>query len=128
MVLIDCVIFNKDRHTGNYGYLVDSNTFKVLNFAPIYDHNYALFPDISLGKINKSNWVQLNNTVRSRFNNESFLSLSGKVLRDYKDGRDLLLRLKQFRFKYIHGMDKRRFKKLNLIIQSQIDLILKLNK
>ena len=43
MLAFDVAIANKDRHFGNYGVLRDNLSGEVLGFAPIFDHNMALF-------------------------------------------------------------------------------------
>ena len=44
MVVFDSVIANVDRHSGNYGFLVDNETGEVLELAPLFDHNMACLP------------------------------------------------------------------------------------
>lgn len=44
MCVLDALIFNIDRHFGNFGILVDNDTFKPLRMAPVFDHNQSLFP------------------------------------------------------------------------------------
>ncbi len=39
----DAVIFNTDRHMGNFGYLVDNDTNGIAGAAPIFDNGYGLF-------------------------------------------------------------------------------------
>ncbi|MCR5414081.1 MAG: winged helix-turn-helix transcriptional regulator [Kiritimatiellae bacterium] len=41
--LFDAVIFNTDRHMGNFGYLVDNDTNMIVGAAPIFDNGYGLF-------------------------------------------------------------------------------------
>ena len=43
MFVFDALIFNTDRHTGNFGLLVDSHTNKVKAFAPVFDNGLSLF-------------------------------------------------------------------------------------
>lgn len=43
MLVFDALIFNTDRHTGNFGLLVDNKTNKVKSFAPIFDNGLSLF-------------------------------------------------------------------------------------
>lgn len=43
MLVFDALIFNTDRHTGNFGLLVDSRTNKVKQFAPVFDNGLSLF-------------------------------------------------------------------------------------
>lgn len=42
MIVFDAVIFNTDRHYGNFGFLVDSHTNKIIAPAPLFDHGNAL--------------------------------------------------------------------------------------
>ncbi len=43
MILLDALIFNTDRHYGNFGFLVDSKTNKIIAPAPLFDHGNSLF-------------------------------------------------------------------------------------
>lgn len=42
MIVLDAVIFNTDRHYGNFGFLVDSRTNRILAPAPLFDHGNSL--------------------------------------------------------------------------------------
>lgn len=44
MIVMDAVMANVDRHAGNYGFLVDNDTGKILRMAPLFDHNMACLP------------------------------------------------------------------------------------
>lgn len=39
----DALIFNTDRHLGNFGYLVDNDRNEIVGAAPIFDNGYGLF-------------------------------------------------------------------------------------
>lgn len=43
MLVLDCVIFNEDRHFGNFGLLRDNHTGKIISPAPIFDNGMSLF-------------------------------------------------------------------------------------
>lgn len=43
MLDFDALIFNTDRHTGNFGLLVDRHTNEVKAFAPVFDNGLSLF-------------------------------------------------------------------------------------
>ena len=43
MLVFDALIFNTDRHYGNFGFLVDSRTNKIIAPAPLFDHGNSLF-------------------------------------------------------------------------------------
>lgn len=42
MVVLDAVTFNQDRHLGNFGFLVDNDTFEIKSFAPLFDFNRSM--------------------------------------------------------------------------------------
>lgn len=42
MIFLDTIVANPDRHTNNFGLLRETQTGKVLGFAPNYDNNMAL--------------------------------------------------------------------------------------
>lgn len=43
MIVFDALIFNTDRHLGNFGFLVDNNANKIAAPAPLFDHGNSLF-------------------------------------------------------------------------------------
>ncbi|MBR6825441.1 MAG: XRE family transcriptional regulator [Oscillospiraceae bacterium] len=43
MIVLDALIFNTDRHFGNFGFLVENQTNKIVAPAPLFDHGNALF-------------------------------------------------------------------------------------
>lgn len=42
MVVLDAVTFNQDRHMGNFGFLIDNDTFEIKSFAPLFDFNISM--------------------------------------------------------------------------------------
>ncbi|WP_242623694.1 XRE family transcriptional regulator [Intestinimonas massiliensis (ex Afouda et al. 2020)] len=43
MLVLDTVIYNEDRHFGNFGVLRDNHTGKVTSAAPVFDNGMSLF-------------------------------------------------------------------------------------
>ena len=43
MYLLDAVLCNTDRHYGNFGFLIDSRTNRIIAPAPLFDHGNSLF-------------------------------------------------------------------------------------
>lgn len=43
MLVLDAVICNTDRHFGNFGFMVDNKTNKIVEPAPLFDHGNSLF-------------------------------------------------------------------------------------
>jgi len=42
MLVLDAIIMNTDRHFGNFGFLVDNRTNKIIAPAPLFDHGNSL--------------------------------------------------------------------------------------
>ena len=42
MLIADSIMFNEDRHLGNFGFIVGNKNGKIVDTAPLYDHNIAL--------------------------------------------------------------------------------------
>ncbi|MCL1909233.1 MAG: hypothetical protein FWG12_07725 [Holophagaceae bacterium] len=43
MLVFDAVIYNEDRHFGNFGILRDSRSGAIISTAPLFDHGLSLF-------------------------------------------------------------------------------------
>ena len=43
MAVFDAVIYNTDRHFGNFGFLIDNATNRIVAPAPLFDHGNSLF-------------------------------------------------------------------------------------
>ena len=43
MFVFDAIILNQDRHTGNFGFLVDNRTNQIAAPSPIFDNGLSLF-------------------------------------------------------------------------------------
>jgi hypothetical protein len=43
MLVFDALIYNEDRHFGNFGVLRDNISGVILDFAPLFDHGLSLF-------------------------------------------------------------------------------------
>lgn len=41
MFFVDSLVFNQDRHLGNFGFLIDNDSFEILSFAPLFDFNLS---------------------------------------------------------------------------------------
>lgn len=44
MFVVDAVIMNEDRHKNNFGFIVENRTQKIVDMAPLFDHNISLLP------------------------------------------------------------------------------------
>lgn len=60
IALIDFLLVNTDRHTQNYGFMMDNVTGRLVSLAPLFDFNHALVADL-MG-------VDAVNTISQMFN------------------------------------------------------------
>ena len=42
LMIFDALICNKDRHLGNFGYLIDNDTDNYLKPAPLFDNGFSV--------------------------------------------------------------------------------------
>ena len=56
MCVLDALIFNPDRHYGNFGVLFDTNTMQPLGMAPVFDNNLSLFPQLDESQLAQPEW------------------------------------------------------------------------
>lgn len=58
MILFDALIVNIDRHTGNFGFIVENETQRILSLAPIFDNNLAFAPNMSIQGMSRDEIVK----------------------------------------------------------------------
>lgn len=121
MIVLDAVILNPDRHFGNFGFIVDNDTFTVKGFAPVFDHNMAL---LARG---------MNNTLEDDVNyvkslghkiGSDFITVAKNMLTSRT--RKKLHELQDFTFTChkSYNLPKKRLQFLNNLVRSQIREIL----
>lgn len=121
MFVFDAVVFNEDRHKGNFGFIVNNETQKIESMAPLFDHNIAL----------------LCYAEKDDFDNiDDYLSRKGpRIGEDFvSDARGLLTPSMRKKLIALKGFEFERHPKLNLpewrlkalekLINRQIKLIL----
>ena len=121
MIVLDAVILNSDRHFGNFGFLVDNDTFAVKAFAPVFDHNMAL-----LAHAMDTTLVQDTDYVRSLGHKAGGeFVLAAKHMLTHTT-RELLRGLLEFSFKphKQYNLPPERLTWLNSVVRQQIREIL----
>ena len=121
MCILDALIFNPDRHFGNFGILFDTNNMQALRMAPIFDHNRSLFPDLDNEQLAKPEWYL--EKCRPRIG-KSFILTARNLLND--EIRDDLEKLRSFNFVQhpIITAEQERLDALSMIIRKQVEAIL----
>lgn len=56
MCILDALIFNPDRHYGNFGVMFDTDTMEPIELCPVFDNNRSLFPDLDQEQLENPNW------------------------------------------------------------------------
>ena len=120
--LFDALIFNTDRHMGNFGYLVDNDTNEIVDAAPIFDNGCGLFSqavDAPGTKGHEFDDLRLFlNRVRPACY-DGWLSFPGGVT----DGmRERLRKLIGFRFTphHTHNLSVRRLREIESFLQKRV--------
>lgn len=122
MIVLDAVILNIDRHLGNFGFIVDNDTFHIKRFAPVFDHNMALLAramDNSLDA-DAEYCRSLGHKIGSDF------IVSARALANPR-ARDILRSLANFKFS-VHdkyNLPEKRLSFLETIVRQQASSILK---
>lgn len=121
MIILDALIFNEDRHLGNFGFIYDNNTLKIKDFAPVFDHNRSMFfaaNDTEL-LLNGKNAYR----VESRFNADMNLIAHSLLTPEIKAD---LNNLKDFTFEKCGLIDfsDERIKKHEYMLGEQINRVL----
>ena len=73
--VLDFIINNTDRHTQNYGFMMNNDTGKIVSIAPLFDFNCALIADV----FNKN----ASDTLSQMFNNDMTLRQVADFYRQY---------------------------------------------
>lgn len=105
MILFDALIYNTDRHFGNFGFLIDSKTMKIKGLAPIFDNGASLFSNINIGDFLEINsMIDLNNYARDKIN--SFYGIPFDILVKNICSKDMINDLKKLNNFHLKSYDK----------------------
>lgn len=121
MLVFDAVILNEDRHFGNFGLLVDSNTNQLIAPAPIFDNGLSL-----LCYAMDSDFKEINTYVSTRLpaTYQDFIGFVKPLMSNRQ--KDKLRKLINFKFdrKTRYKLLNKRLKQLEKIIQERVMLLL----
>lgn len=124
MLVLDAVICNTDRHFGNFGFMVDNKTNKIVEPAPLFDHGNSLFSLAGLDSFVSEKALDdyastLVPSVYDDFIGTAKAVLTGK----HKDG---LRKLLDFRFQKHprYNLDSKRLKLIENQIRKRAKLLL----
>ena len=104
MILFDALIYNADRHFGNFGCLIDNKTMKIKGLAPIFDNGSSLFFSLTIGDFLEINSMTgLNNYAKDKLN--SFYGISFDVLVQNICSKDMINDLKKLNNFHLKSYD-----------------------
>lgn len=124
MLVLDAIIMNTDRHFGNFGFIVDNKTNKIVAPAPLFDHGNALLN--FAGRDDLENEKALNEYANTLVPcvYDDFIGTAKKVLTNKH--REGLRKLLEFKFKKNsrYNLPNKRLKMLEKMIQTRAKIIL----
>lgn len=104
MILFDALVYNTDRHFGNFGFLVENKTMKIKGLAPIFDNGASLFSSLTIGDFLEVNSMTgLNNYAKDKLN--SFYGISFNVLVQNICSKDMINDLKKLNDFHLKSYD-----------------------
>lgn len=126
MLVFDAVIYNTDRHYGNFGLLVDNKTNKPIVFAPVFDNGLSLFNyamDDDLQDIQAYAKTRL-----PAFKNVTFEDIVKEFISDRQ--REWLRKLINFKFEKHpkYNLPAKRLKKIEEFLQVRVNELLLIEK
>lgn len=125
MLVFDAVICNTDRHFGNFGFMVDSSTNKIVAPAPLFDHGNSLFNMAGLDVFESNESLnKYAETLQPRVYDDFISSAKNVLTAKHREG---LRHLLEFKFKKHsrYNLDKKRLKVIEKQIHERARLLLK---
>ena len=121
MCILDALILNIDRHSGNFGVLYENDTLQIQKMAPVFDNNRSLLFDLDSDQLKNMEWCIRHCAPRL---GSDFIATARGLLTD--DVRADLKNLKDFRFAGHPKIciEPERIERLNAILQCQLKKIL----
>lgn len=121
MCVLDALILNTDRHLGNFGVLVENDTQRVLQMAPVYDNNRSLLFDMDDEQLKNKKWCI--GTCAPRFGTDFIATARGMltdaIRRDVKELTDFCFA------QHPHiSANEERLCRLSVIVQEQVRRVL----
>ena len=124
MIVFDALIYNVDRHFGNFGLLIDSKTNRIVSPAPLFDHGNSLFNLVALDIIdNPSAMRKYAKTLLPCVYDDFVAEAKSYLSHELRNG---LRKLLDFKFKHHpqYNLDSRRLSMLERMVSERAKEIL----
>ena len=119
MLVLDAIIMNTDRHFGNFGFIVDNKTNKIVAPAPLFDHGNALLNFAGRDDLESEKTLREYADTLVPCVYDDFIGTAKKVLTNKH--REGLRKLLEFKFKKNsrYNLPDKRLKMIEKIIQTR---------
>lgn len=119
MLVLDAVIMNTDRHFGNFGFMVDNKTNKIVAPAPLFDHGNSLLNFAGKDDLADDNTLKAYADTLLPCVYDDFIGTAKKVLTPKH--REGLRKLLEFKFKKNsrYNLPDKRLKSLEKLIHDR---------
>lgn len=124
MFVFDAVIMNTDRHFGNFGWMVDNQTNRIISPAPLFDHGNALLNFAGQDDLNTEEALKKYADTLLPCVYDDFLGTAKGVLT--AKHREGLRKLLAFRFQKHtrYNLSDRRLKMIEKLIRERAGILL----
>lgn len=117
MLVFDALIYNEDRHFGNFGLLCDNKTGEFVAPAPIFDHGHALFSQAAPDKFD--NLEAYSKTLTTPYDDLTFDKIAIEVIGKTQSAQ--LRKMAKFTFMRhpSHNLDEERLQKIEVFVRKR---------
>ena len=117
MLMFDALIYNEDRHFGNFGLLRDNTTGEFIAPAPMFDHGHSLFSQASPDKFD--NLEAYSKTLATPYDGLTFDKIAIEVIGKTQIAQ--LRKMANFTFKRHHSLnlDENRLQKIEVFVRKR---------
>ena len=124
MLVLDAVIMNTDRHFGNFGFMVDNMTNKIVAPAPLFDHGNSLLNFAAADDMESDERLQSYADTLLPCVYDDFIGTAHDVLTaEHKEGLRKLLNFK-FKKHSAYNLPPKRLKMIERQIQKRAKILL----
>lgn len=126
MLMFDALIYNEDRHFGNFGLLRDNKSGEFISPAPMFDHGHSLFSQASPDKFD--DLESYSKTLTTPYDGLTFDRIAIEVIGKTQSAQ--LRKMASFTFKRHPSLnlDERRLQKTEAFIRKRSTQLLALAK
>lgn len=124
MLVLDAVIMNTDRHFGNFGFIIDNKTNKIVAPAPLFDHGNSLLNFAGRDDLESVEALKTYADTLLPCVYDDFIGTAKSILtQKHREGLRKLLGFK-FKKNSRYNLPDKRLKMLEKMIQARAKLLL----